>query len=198
MTHHLACGSIKNFILQDELSKIISTFRKVSPVSGSYNNGYYGITQQHLAYLWFKKTLLDRIAGQFNPAIKLIFGMLLDSSTPLGIHRDLKDIPDPAGHHYLSFLIPYSVDNQPDLCNAAATLIFDKSPDGSNNISDIHQQKLGHVPIEETYHYSLRQELIWNCGDLLWWDSSLDHASSNFLTNNHHSKQGIVIHTYVV
>jgi hypothetical protein len=198
MTHQLGCGYIKNFISQDELFKIINIFRKVTPGVGSDKNGYYGIAQQHLAYVWFKKILLDRIADQFNPAIKLIFGMLVDSRTPLGIHRDLKDIPDPAGHHYLSFLIPYSVDDRPDLCGAAATLIFDESPDGSNNISDIHEQKLAHVPIEETYHYSLRQELIWNCGDLLWWDSRLAHASSNFLTNNHYSKQAIVIHTYVV
>jgi hypothetical protein len=197
MTQYLgSCGTIKNFVTEDELSGIVRIFKKMLPSEGYGNNGYYGIGQEHRAYLWFRKVLLDRITAQFNPNIKLIFGMLLDCQVPLEIHNDLKDIPDPNGKHYLSFLIPYSVDNQPELCDAASTLIFNQSP--QSNVSYLHPTKLSHVPIEDTYGYSLREDLIWNCGDLLWWSSELYHTSNNFLKTGHESKQGIVIHTYVV
>jgi hypothetical protein len=197
MTQHLgSCGVIKNFIAENELSNIVKTFKKVNPSEGYGNNGYYGIGQEHRAYLWFRKILLDRISAHFNPNIKLIFGMLLDCQVPLDIHNDIKDIPDPDGKHYLSFLIPYSVDNQPELCDAASTLIFDQSP--QSDVSYLHSTRLSHVPIEDTYGYSLREDLIWNCGDLLWWSSELYHTSNNFLKTGHQSKQGIVIHTYVV
>jgi len=198
MTQYLgSCGTVKNFISQDELADIVSVFKKISPSEGFGNNGYYGIGQEHRAYLWLRKILLDRIAAQFNPDIKLIFGMLLDCQVPLDIHNDLKDIP-PDGKHYLSFLIPYSVDNDPDLCHAASTLIFDQYLPGADDVSYLHDTKLGHVPIEDTHEYSLREELIWSCGDLLWWSSELYHTSNNFLTTGHQSKQGIVLHTYVV
>jgi hypothetical protein len=199
MTQYLgSCGTVKNFVTQDELADIVRIFKKMSPSEGYGNNGYYGIGPEHRAYLWFRKILLDRIAAQFNPNIKLIFGMLLDCEDPLDIHNDLKDIPDPDGKHYLSFLIPYSVDNQPDLCDAASTLIVDPCSPGNDNVSYLHANKLSHVAIQDTYQYSLREELIWNCGDLLWWSSELYHTSNNFCKNGYHSKQGIVIHTYVV
>ena len=199
MTQYLgSCGTIKNFFTPDELSDVIKTFKKVNPSEGFANNGYHGIDQRHLGYLWFRKTILDRISAQFDPGMKLIFGMFLNCYVPLDIHDDVKHIADPAGKHYLSFLIPYSVDNQTHKCDAASTLIFDQSPNGENNVSYLHATKLSHVPIEETYRYSLKQDLVWNCGDLMWWDSKLYHAGSNFLANGCHSKQGIVIHTYVV
>ena len=193
-----SCGVINNFFTPDELTDVVNTFKKVNPTEGFANNGYRGIDQRHMAYLWFRKTVLDRIAAEFDPAMKLIFGMFLDCYVPMHIHNDIKTIPDPAGKHFLSFLIPYSVDNQTDRCNAASTLIFDQSPDGLNNVSYLHANKISHVSLEDTYQYSLKQDLIWNCGDLLWWDSQLNHTSSNFLANGCSSKQGIVIHTYVV
>ena len=199
MTEHLgSCGTIKNFVTEDELSDMVRIFKKMPTTQGYGNNGYYGIGQEHRAYLWLRKILLDRIAAQFNPNIKLIFGMFLDCQNPMEIHNDLKDIPDPNGKHYLSFLIPYGVDNNPGLCSAASTLIFDELVDGVNNVSGLHPTKLSHVSIDDTCRYSLKEDLIWNCGDLLWWSSELYHTSSNFLKNGHQSKQGIVIHTYVV
>ena len=193
-----SCGVINNFFTPDELSHVVKIFKKVNPSEGYANNGYHGIDQTHMAYLWFRKSILDRIAAQFDPRIKLIFGMFLDCHVPLYIHNDVKTIQDPAGKHFLSFLIPYSVDNQIDKCSSASTLIFDPAPNGLNNVSYLHATKLSHVPIENTYQHSLKQDLIWNCGDLLWWDSKLNHAGSNFLANGCSSKQGIVIHTYVV
>ena len=202
MTQYLgSCGVIKNFFTPEELGAAVTIFKKVNTskdTSWTANNGFYGIDQKHLAYLWLRKTLVDRIFAQFDPSLKLIFGMLLDCHVPLEIHHDLKPIPDPNGKHSLSFLIPYSVDHEINKCPAASTLIFDQSPDGDNNVSYLHATKLGHVPLEQTYQYSLKQDIVWNCGDLVWWDSSLYHAGSNFLANGCHSKQGIVIHTYVV
>jgi hypothetical protein len=199
MTQYLgSCGTIKNFVTEEKLADMIGIFKKIPSSEGYGNNGYHGIGPEHRAYLWLRKMLLDRISAQFNPNIRLIFGMLLDCQVPLDIHNDLKDVPDPDGKHYLSFLIPYSVDNRPDMCHAASTLILDQSPQGDNNVSHLHSNKLSHVPIEDTYRYSLREDLIWNCGDLLWWSSELYHTSNNFLKTGHQSKQGIVIHTYVV
>jgi hypothetical protein len=199
MTQYLGhCGRISNFVTEDELTDMVSIFRKIPTSQGYGNNGYYGIGQEHRAYLWLKKVLLDRIAAQFDPDIKLIFGMLLDCQNPMGIHNDLKYIADSNGTHYLSFLIPCSVDNDPGLCSAASTLIFDQSANGINDVSYLHPTKLNHVPLEDTHRYSLKEDLIWNCGDLLWWSSELYHTSSDFLNNGHQSKQGIVIHTYVV
>ena len=197
MTQYLGtCGAVRNFFTEEELSNAVKIFKKLNSNFGIYENKFYGISQQHQAYLWFRKTFMNRIAAKFDPDMKLIFGVLLDCYTPLGIHVDLKDIPDPQGTHYLSFLIPYSVYNQTELCNAASTLIFDELSDGTNNVRGI--EKLSHLPAEEADRYSLRQDLIWNCGDLLWWSSELYHASSDFLKIGHQSKQGIVIHTYVV
>lgn len=193
-----SCGVVKNFFTPEELVDVIKIFKKVKPTDGFANNGYHGIDQKHMAYLWVRKTLIDRISVEFDPAMKLIFGVFLDCYVPLHIHNDIKPIADPAGKHYLSFLIPYSVDNQTDKCSSASTLIFDQSPNGDNNVSYLHANKLSHVSLEDTYQYSLKQDLIWNCGDLLWWDSKLYHTSSNFLANGCDSKQGIVIHTYVV
>jgi hypothetical protein len=201
-----SCGTIKNFFSISQLQDIVKTFNRVQSVDGDGNN-CFGINQKHLAYAWVKSSLLYPIAEQFNPNLKLIFAMFLDCVAPFPIHHDLKEIPEKNGKHFLSFLIPYSVDHDVSKCQHASTLIFNEIYNDLNdllinrvddNFSKFHEEKISHVPIETTYGISLKKELIWSPGDLCWWDSQLLHVSNNFLKNGYSSKQGIIIHTYVL
>jgi hypothetical protein len=209
-----SCGLLKNFFPIDQLQKIVTTFNRVNPVDGEGNN-CFGIDQKHLAYPWLRVSLLRPISEQFNPNLKLIFAMFLDCVKPFSIHHDIKEIPEDNGRHFLSFLIPYSVDNDISKCQHASTLIFNETETlifnqtnedlndmltrrVDNNFSSFHEEKISHVPKETTYSVSLKKELVWSAGDLLWWDSQLLHVSNNFLKNGCTSKQGIVIHTYVL
>ena len=201
-----SCGIIKNFFSIPQLQYIVKTFNRMQSVDGGGNN-CFGINQTHLAYPWLKSSLLHPIADRINPDLRLIFGMLLDCVVPFTIHNDIKEIPEKNGKHFLSFLIPCSVDNDMSKCQHASTLIFNeiyKDLDDmlthrvDNNFSDFHEEKISHVPKEITYAVSLKKELIWAPGDLLWWDSQLLHVSNNFIKDGYSSKQGIVIHTYVL
>lgn len=201
-----SCGQIKNFLPVNELQQIVKTFNRLQIVDGD-GNKCFGINQTHLAYPWFKSSLLRPISEQFNPNLRLIFGMLLDCVVPFPIHNDIKEIPEPQGKHFLSFLIPYSVDHDISKCHHASTLIFNEIYEDLNdmlthsvegNFSEFHEEKISHVPKETTYSVSLKKELIWSPGDLLWWDSRLLHVSNNFIKDGYSSKQGIVMHTYVL
>lgn len=202
-----SCGKIDQFFNLNQLNNFVQIFKKVDSNNGE-GNDCYGIDQNHLAYPWLKTSLLQPIAEQFNPDLKLIFAMLLNCVEPFPIHNDIKEIPEKNGQHFLSFLIPYSVDNDISKCSHASTLIFNESYNQvrdhppydiiENNASDLFEEKISHVPKETTYAVSLKEELIWSPGDLCWWDSQLLHVSNNFIKDGFSSKQGIVIHTYVL
>lgn len=205
-TYANSCGQIENFFSIPQLEKIVETFNRVQPNNGD-GNKCLGIDQKHLAYPWLKSSVLHPIAEHFNPNLKLIFAMFLDCVVPFPIHNDIKEIPEKDGKHFLSFLIPYSVNNDISKCHHASTLIFNEIYEDLNdmlthrvddNFSNLHEEKISHVPKETTYAVSLKKELIWTPGDLLWWDSRLLHVSNNFIKNGYSSKQGIVIHTYVL
>ena len=121
-------GIIKNFFSANESAELIKIFQKLQTVNGSGNN-CYGIDQNHLAYSWFKKVFLSKLSTNFDPDLKLIFGMLLDCTTPFDIHHDIKPIPDINGKSYMSCLIPYSVNYDTELCNKASTIIFNETLD---------------------------------------------------------------------
>ena len=196
-----SCGQIENFFSISQLEKIVQTFNRVQPVIGDGNN-CFGINQKHLAYPWLKSSLLRPIAEQFNPDLKLIFGMLLDCVVPFTIHNDIKEIPEKNGKHFLSFLIPYSVNNDTSLCSKVSTVIFNESfPHAhavENNVSNLHENLINHISKEMSYKITLKEKLTWSLGGLYWWDSHLLHVSNNFLKDGYSSKQAIVIHTYVL
>jgi hypothetical protein len=197
--HANACGQIPNFMPYDLVEHTVKTLKKFNWVDGE-GNSCYGVDKNHVGYLWFCKTILRPIAQQFNPDLKLIFGMLLDCVVPFDIHNDIKTPPDPMGKPYLSFLIPYAVNNDPALCCHASTIIFDLlDPESSqHDVSNIYEEKISHVSYQALKNFSLKQELVWNQGDLLWWDSQLFHVSNDFRKNGFVSKQAIVMHTYVL
>jgi hypothetical protein len=182
---------------------MVNIFKKTNSNSG-LGNLCYGIDQNHLAYIWFKKTVLEPVSKHVGLDLQLIFSMLLDCTIPFDIHSDIKPLPNKNGKHCISFLIPFSVDNNIDLCSNAATLVFNETgteidlmPDVENNITSI-QQHLGHVSSSKFTKYSLKYWATWHTGDLIWWDSNLAHVSNNFPSLGYHSKQAIVAHTYVL
>jgi len=201
---NLNCGVIDNFFSTDEADDLVKVFQKLQKVDGS-GNDCYGIDQNHLAYSWFKKKFLDKLETKFRPDIKLIFGMLLDCTVPFDVHNDIKPLPEIAGKHYMSCLMPYSVDYNTSLCDRASTLVFNQSikpfdqmPVVKNNISNIRESMISHVLPVWTDRLSLNLMGTWRIGDLIWWDSQLAHVSSNFIAHGFKSKQCIVAHTYVL
>jgi hypothetical protein len=199
------CGVIPKLFDQAEVKDMIQTFRRFPTVEyEGAGNAIYGVDQRHLAYLWFRRLCFKRIQQQFGDDVRLIFGMLLDCREPFGIHHDLKLLPDPGGKHYMSCLIPYSVDNDVALCSQAATVVFneilsdfEQMPCVEHSAAHRHQD-LAHVPQQQLEKVSVREWITWSPGDLIWWDSHLAHVSNDFRTLGHVSKQAIVIHTYVV
>ena len=198
------CGIINNFFSTEESAKLIEVFQKLAPVDGA-GNDCYGIDQNHLAFSWFKKVFLNQLAKHFDPNLKLIFGMLLDCTVPFDIHNDIKPLPDTDGKHYMSCLVPYSVNYDTALCSKASTIIFneqcapiDQLPVIENNISDIYQSMISHTSPKYIDRFSVKLIANWNTGDLIWWDSQLAHVSSNFVLQGYQSKQCIVVHTYVL
>lgn len=196
-----SCGKIDNFFSADQLYHIVDVFRRLDPVDGK-NNDCFGIDKNHKAYLWLNKVLLKSISDQFNPDLKLIFAMFLDCVDPFDLHHDLKDIPDSKGKHFLSFLIPYSVNNDTSLCSKVSTVIFNErfphSTPIKNNASTIHEKTISHISQEVSQTITVKENLTWSFGSLCWWDSHLLHVSNNFLKDGYSSKQAIVIHTYVL
>lgn len=199
------CGVIPKFFSQEQVADLVATFRRFPTVEyEGAGNAIYGVDQRHLAYLWFRRRCFKAIQAEFGDHLQLIFGMLLDCQEPFGIHHDLKPLPDARGQHSLSFMIPYSVDNKPELCAQAATCIFNQTlqdwqhmPQLDINAVD-RAADLAHVPREHLERVSVQQWVDWHCGDLIWWDSALAHVSNDFRVRGHTSKQGIVVHTYVV
>lgn len=196
-----SCGKIDNFFTVDQLHHMVNVFKQLDPVDGK-SNDCFGIDKNHKAYLWFNKIVLKPIANQFNPDLKLIFGMFLDCVEPFDLHHDLKDIPDSNGEHFLSFLIPYSVNNDTALCNKVSTVIFNESFPSDhvleNNTSYMHENTIDHISKDVAYRITLKENLVWSLGSLCWWDSHLLHVSNNFRKDGYKSKQAIVIHTYVL
>ena len=97
--------------------------------------------------------------------------MLLDSVTPFPLHQDRTPID--SGNHYLTFIIPYSVNNDVRLVDNATTRLYEQ---------------------DKT---TVLDEIKWELGDLIWFDSGIWHDSNDFLSDGFESKQGLVIHTYV-
>lgn len=202
---NLNCGVISNFFTVDTVSNIVKTFARFPLVEfQGAGNLIRGIDSRHLAYPWFDRIFMQPVRQYFNRDIKIIYGMLLDCHDPFDVHEDLKPIPDPLGHHYLSFLAPLSVDHDRTDCSKASTIIFNETMQEfeqqrvlENNALSIRDQ-IPHVTEEYLPWLSVKHNAVWHAGDLIWWDSRLAHVSNDFRVNGVTSKQAIVIHTYVL
>lgn len=201
---NLNAGVIPNYFARDTVSKAANIMRRFPNTIGR-NNPCHGVDRNHLAYPWFQKTFMQPLRTQFSPLMQLIYAMYLDCREPFHLHDDVKPLPDYRGRHYVSFLIPCSVEGRRMDCDLVSTVIFnqtgrdpDTMPDVEPNIQDIWRKRMSHIDPRWASKVNIKLEARWNCGDVIWWDSRLLHVSNNFLDDGITSKQAIVAHTYVL
>ena len=153
------------------MDSFIDIFKKLPTTTAYQYTNCHGISPGNPAMLWAKRLILDPIFKNFKGDIKPIFLMLMDCTTPFPLHQDRTPIE--SGNHYMTFVIPYSVNNDPELVENASTILYNRDKE------------------------TILDDIKWSLGDLIWLDSSVWHESNDFISQGFESKQGIVIHTYV-
>ena len=213
MTEINAAGQLFDLFTSDEVEAWVDVMKKI-PCQTYKGNDCHGIDENNIYNFWFQKTIFPIIQDLFGKDLKLIFGMLLDEKKPWKIHTDayhVKDFKDrvPA----LSFLIPYSVDNNTKLVDCSRTIVFNELADDNtrykewetlledkinypDSAASIAEQHLSHNSIELINKLTLQGVYQWKANSLIYWNSRNLHDSDNFLKNGYNSKQAIVIHTY--
>ena len=151
-----------NDVMLDQWREI---YQKTTITKTKDNDNCWGIDNKCRAYNWFLKKVMPVIKKTFDKEAKLIFSAFIDLHTPLAVHKDIKPLPQgQSGEHYVSILIPYSIDYQKENFNNASTRFYNED----NTLMDT-------IP--------------WQRNSLIWWDSSLLHDSGGFLQHNIQSKQ---------
>jgi|TARA_Y100000287_G_scaffold142482_1_gene117201 hypothetical protein len=166
-------GIVKNKVTGEMLDEWKEVFQKNAVTKTLPGDDCWGIDKESLAYGWFLKKVMPILLECFNENMKLIFASYIDLYKKFPIHNDIKKLPAGAeGKHYLSILIPYTVNNKRE-----------------------DYEKVG------TCFYNEDKELIecikWNQNSILWWESDILHASSDFKAEGIKSKQFFITHTYV-
>jgi len=205
------CGHKATFFTEDKLNYVVDHMEKLDSINIPEGN-CKGIDINHTAeYNWFIENFLDPLREYTQrPDLGLIFGFLGDVTQSFRIHQDVKTIPknehNPKGTQFASFLIPVSVDYDPNKCYLNSTMIFDlevlSEPTGPR---DWHWLVEGTNPLvkKEKYgwinykHYNLIRNIQWERGDLIWWNSLYWHCGLDNNAIGINTKQMIVIHTYV-
>ena len=138
--------------------------------------------------------------------------MYADFDKSFRIHRDIKPIPEngvPAEKGiYASFLVPISIDYNPNLCSKNQTLIFERdiftSPASEQPwhplVADSNKPwRNDYYNVDNLDHrfFNLKQAITWNIGDLIWWNSLMPHCGLDPAAAGFTQKQMLVIHTYV-
>ena len=166
-------GCIKNGLSEVDMDNFKSVYQKVTQTKTSDGDPCWGIDINCYAYNWFLKKVMPVMKYHFVQEMKLIFSSFIKLRQPLGIHRDIKDIPENAtGRHYKSILFPYSVNGNTLNLNGASTRFYD----GNNN---------------------LMQTIKWEPNSIIWWDSDILHDSGDFRQLGFDYKEYIITHTYV-
>jgi hypothetical protein len=166
-------GILPNTVDDAILDQWREIYQKTTITKTADNDNCWGIDKKCHAYNWFLKKVMPIIGKTFNEGAKLIFSSFIDLHTPLKIHTDLKTLPEgESGEHYISILIPYSIDYQKENFNNASTCFYNEDK-------------------------TLIDTIPWQRNSLIWWDSSLLHNSGGFLQHNIKSKQYFITHTYV-
>ena len=166
-------GIIKNKFSSDLLDEWQDIFKKNTITKTDSGDNCWGIDKKCLSYNWFTKKVMPQLIESFSEDTKLIFSSLIDLHSAFPIHDDIKPLPEGAeGKHYLSILIPYSVDNRKEKYNEVSTCFYDNNE-------------------------KLLDCVKWEENSLIWWESDLLHASSDFKGKGIESKQYFITHTYV-
>jgi hypothetical protein len=167
-------GNEPNFVTDKELEEWTNIMKSFNVGEfnqtghGEYIGSSHGVDKNNKkGYLWFDRIVMRKLRDFFGEDLKLIFSQYVDCNKPIAKHNDIFDWISVAP--YISLVIPCSVDNNSTDCKKASTII--ETPD--NKI--------------------IKQ--VWNSGNMIWWDSTLQHWSGDFDTFS--NKQMIVCHTYV-
>ena len=207
------CGIITGFLSISELDDIANVMLKLPSTIPKAGGRCHGIDHKSNAYPWFKKKLLDRLQGMFEVDLDIIFGMLLHSTKPFGVHSDHFPLDVP-GQQFKSFLIPINVDGAVNDIAYAKTIIFDQIDEHAKmsvnptkeqlplipvdmSALSIWQSDLSHIPQESAEVLSVKLSAPWSKGDLIYWDSLLLHTSNDFVAKGHSYKECIVMHTFI-
>lgn len=189
------CNQIRSVYSEKECYQFRDKFLKSTHTLTDLGDKCYGIDINNtISYPWAKKVFFPKINQFFDVELKLIHAFYASFTKPFDIHRDLKPMPNNVtGTHYISCLIPVSVDNNKDLCHLASTITF---KEGKNNDAESdHKNYLSHCKLEKLKSCLIDKIFYWNIGDIIWWRSELNHCSSHF--KNFKTKECFVVHTYV-
>lgn len=166
-------GIIQDVFSNDILEQWQTIYKKNTITKTDAGDDCWGIDKECLSYNWFLKVVMPKLSDSFDKDMKLIFSSLIDLHSIFPIHNDIKPLPANAtGKHYLSILIPYSIDNKKENYNKVSTCFYDEDK-------------------------KLQECITWKENSLIWWESDLLHASSDFKSNGIDSKQYFITHTYV-
>ena len=169
-------GIAENFISDSEIDQAVAIFKSFPSQPAQPSGVCYGVDNNHLGYLWFKNKFMTLLENYFETRLNLVFGMYADLDVPFGMHSDIRPVP---GQVYASCLIPVSVDHDKNLVDLARTVVYNELDTGGSRPDNP----------------GLKQEYIWQRGQMFWWDTRLYHCSGKF--DRFKTKQSIVIHTYI-
>jgi len=203
-------GQYFNIWSKEELDEIVEVMKN-NPSLTIMQNECRGIDEKHVEYYWFMEIVYKKIQELFGEEIQPIFGMYLNETNPWGVHTDAYHCANfPNRESALSILIPLSLDNSVDNLDKGYTIVFNECaydnkhipsmPDMSaeeNCAVKIHAEHLSHNSLESLKKLTVRGVYPWTFGSVIYWNSLLFHDSNNFLRYGLHSKQALVIHTYL-
>jgi len=166
-------GILHDVVDSHTLDQWKDIYQKSSITKSVTNDNCWGIDKKCYAYNWFLKKVMPVIAKTFDANTKLIFSAFIDLYTPIPPHTDIKPLPEGAsGKHYISILVPYSIDNEKQNFKSASTRFYNEDR-------------------------KLIDTIQWKSNCLIWWDSNYLHDSGDFSDHGIESKQYFITHTYV-
>ena len=118
-------GIIKNAMIKGQLDSWKDIYKKGHKDLMINDDPCWGIDVDSLAYAWCLKNVMPIIWKNFSEDEKLIYSAYKDMTSPFGIHRDLKPLPQGVvGTHSLSILFPLSANGSLDNINKIGTNFF--------------------------------------------------------------------------
>lgn len=191
------CGVEENYFSEKQIIKLVNGMKRLNPTSVSEGQ-LFSIDHNHPHYRWFMKEFFVHLQNYTNRSdLKLVFGMYADVTESFVIHRDIKPLPnpEPPNRHYVSFLIPISIENETEKCNKNCTLIFENAL-----LIEPEFNQYWHDKVPETTdvpYYKLIRDITWKPYSLIWWNSIFPHVGADLPSLRLSTKQMIVVHTYV-
>lgn len=208
------CGRVKNFFDPQQVQSFITYMKYLPSRPDAQGNSYHVISFKPGHELeWFKTNILSLVNKHFGTNSQLVFAEMIDCRVPGNVHHDIKPLPTYHGQHWLTFMIPVDVNDNPNLCSRTSTMIFrqnigrhaavlhdrlyEEFPVIEDNVRHLAQGDLQHVTPHWLSRLSVLEDLSWSSGDLLWWGSGLAHCSTDLAYRGVDRKRSIIFFTYV-